>query len=85
MQRNSIMEKRQLSYVFNFKLLQGQLNGIFMLFVDDVLVIDLDDINYRQGKTDMELIYSIEPIVICLLNLQYNNFNLLDFLIFNLS
>ena len=28
-----------------------------MLFVDDVLVIDLDDINYRQGKTDMELIY----------------------------
>ena len=53
-----------------------------MLFVDDVLVIDLDDINYRQGKTDMELIYSIEPTVICL---QYNNFNLLDFLIFNLS
>ena len=56
-----------------------------MLFVDDVLVIDLDDINYRQGKTDMELIYFIEPIVICLLNLQYDNFNLLDFLIFNLS
>ena len=40
-----------------------------MLFVDDVLVIDLDDINYRQGKTDMELIlylyYSIEPTVTC--------------------
>ena len=42
-----------------------------MLFVDDVLVIDLDDINYRQGKTDMELlynifyIYSIEPTVQC--------------------
>jgi len=38
-----------------------------MLFVDDVLVIDLDDINYRQGKTDMELILFI---IYMLLNLQ---------------
>jgi len=38
-----------------------------MLFVDDVLVIDLDDINYRQGKTDMELILYI---IYMLLNLQ---------------
>ena len=49
------MEKRQLSYVFNFKLLQGQLNGIFMLFVDDVLVIDLNDINYRQGNIEYKI------------------------------
>ena len=55
MQRNYIMEKRQLSYVFNFKLLQGQLNGIFMLFVDDVLVIDLNDINYRQGNIEYKI------------------------------
>lgn len=26
----------------------GELNGVFMLFVDDVLVIDLADLNYRQ-------------------------------------
>ena len=38
-----------------------------MLFFDDVLVIDLDDINYRQGKTDMELILYI---IYMLLNLQ---------------
>ena len=39
-----------------------------MLFVDDVLVIDLDDINYRQGKTDINIIYNlytVEPTVIC--------------------
>ena len=38
-----------------------------MLFVDDVLVIDLDDINYRQGKTDMHL---ISYLIYTLLNLQ---------------